>query len=121
MDSAIAHAFYHFNLTPSEPCMSPTRFSQADYEARVTLLLYAAFFLWWTIGAFGLGDYAQTPIWGMPAWFFVSCVLGYPLICVALWITVRLCFKDMPLDGHLGKDEKQACPPNISAPECSHD
>lgn len=95
--------------------MSLSRFSQADYEARVTLLLYAAFFLWWTIGAFGLGDYAQTMVWGMPAWFLVSCVLSYPLICVALWITVRLCFKDMPLDSRL--DSHKTIPPSDTTNE----
>lgn len=75
-----------------------SRFALADREARLTLALYLAFFLWWTIGAYGLGDWAQVPIFGMPAWFFVSCVLGYPLICVALWVVVRTCFTDMPLD-----------------------
>lgn len=78
--------------------MSQSRFRQADKEAGVTLILYAAFFLWWTVGAFGLGQYAQMPVFGMPAWFFVSCVLGYPLICVALWLVVRRVFVDMPLD-----------------------
>lgn len=78
--------------------MLQSRFRQADKEAGVTLILYAAFFLWWTVGAFGLGRYAQVPVFGMPAWFFVSCVLGYPMICVALWLVVRRVFVDMPLD-----------------------
>ena len=35
----------------------------------------------------------------MPAWFFFSCVLGYPLITLLLWWAVRRWFKDIPLDG----------------------
>jgi uncharacterized membrane protein YhdT len=35
---------------------------------------------------------------GLPAWFFYSCIVGYPLITIGLWIMVRLGFKDMSLD-----------------------
>lgn len=77
--------------------MSESRFSQADREARITLWVYAAFFVWWSVGAFGLGSWAETPLLGLPAWFMVSCVLGYPLVCVALWLVLRHSFKTMPL------------------------
>lgn len=81
--------------------MTNKRYRQADREALITLGMYAFFFLWWTLFAFGLGsgdpeDYSY--VLGMPAWFFYSCVLGYPVICVVLWAVVKLYFKDMPLD-----------------------
>lgn len=77
------------------------RFKQADREALITLALYGFFFLWWTLFAFGLGsgdpeDYSY--MFGMPAWFFYSCVLGYPIMTVLLWIVTRRYFSDMPLD-----------------------
>ncbi len=78
------------------------KFRQADREALITLGLYLFFFLWWALFAFGLGSgdpetYSFTL--GMPSWFFFSCVLGYPLITLLLWIAVRRWFKDIPLDG----------------------
>ena len=81
--------------------MKNTRFRQADREALITLGIYAVFFLWWTLFAFGLGsgdpaDYSY--VFGMPAWFFYSCVLGYPVVAVLLWVALRLFFADMPLD-----------------------
>ncbi|MDR3074101.1 MAG: YhdT family protein [Deltaproteobacteria bacterium] len=81
--------------------MINTRYRQADREALITLGVYAFFFLWWTVFAFGLGggDPGQySYVLGMPAWFFYSCVLGYPVVSLALWAVIRLYFKDMPLD-----------------------
>ena len=85
-------------------------FRQADREALITLGLYVFFFLWWTVFAFGLGagdpaDY--TYVWGMPAWFFYSCVLGYPVITLLLWGVVRFFFSDMPLDGSENDSRKE--------------
>lgn len=81
--------------------MANKRYRQADREALFTLGVYAFFFLWWTLFAFGLGSgdpeqYAY--VMGMPAWFFYSCVLGYPAVTAVLWVVVRALFKDMPLD-----------------------
>lgn len=76
-------------------------FAQANREAVVTLVLYAAFFLWWVVFAFGMGsgnpdnyDY----VFGLPAWFFWSCVAGYPIFTLILWFALKLVFKDIPLD-----------------------
>lgn len=76
-------------------------FRQADREALITLGLYAFFFVWWTVFAFALGsgdveEYSY--VWGLPAWFFYSCVLGYPVMTLILWIVVRRFFADIPLD-----------------------
>lgn len=76
------------------------RFRQADREALLALFAYALYFIWWYVFAYGLGsgnpdDYSY--VLGMPAWFFYSCIVGYPLITLTLWAIVRLFFKDMPL------------------------
>lgn len=76
-------------------------FRQADREAVITLGLYAFFFVWWTVFAFVLGsgdpeEYSY--VWGLPAWFFYSCVLGYPVMTLILWVVVRRFFVDIPLD-----------------------
>lgn len=76
-------------------------FRQADREAYITLGIYVFFFLWWTVFAFGLG--AGDPegfsyVFGLPAWFFYSCVAGYPVITLILWFVIRKFFADIPLD-----------------------
>ncbi len=74
---------------------------QADREALITLGLYGFFFLWWLAFAFGLGSGSPeeyTYVLGLPAWFFWSCVVGYPVICLLLWIVVRRCFAEVPLE-----------------------
>ncbi len=85
-------------------------FIQAGREALLTLGLYVFFFLWWTVFAFGLGagnpaDY--TYVWGMPTWFFYSCVLGYPLITLLLWLAVRFFFVNIPLDNPKKKSSRK--------------
>ena len=81
--------------------MSNNRYKQANKEALITLGLYLFFFLWWLGFAFGLGsgdpqDYDY--VFGLPEWFFYSCVLGYPVITIILWVVLRLFFKEVPLD-----------------------
>ena len=81
--------------------MKNKRYRQANKEALITLGIYLFFFLWWTIFAFGLGsgnpdDYSY--VLGLPTWFFYSCVLGYPVVSLLLWVVVRFFFVDMPLD-----------------------
>lgn len=65
------------------------------------MFAYALYFVWWYAFAYGLGggnpdDY--TYVLGLPAWFFYSCIVGYPLITLTLWGMVRLFFKEMPLE-----------------------
>lgn len=87
--------------------MANKRFKQADREALITLGIYVFFFLWWTVFAFGLGggdpeEYAY--VFGLPAWFFFSCVVGYPVVTAVLWFVMRRWFADMPLDAYLEDD-----------------
>lgn len=77
------------------------RYKQANKEALISLGLYIAYFLWWYFFAYGMGskDPSQyTYVMGLPAWFFYSCILGYVVISAAVWIAVKLFFKDIPLD-----------------------
>ena len=85
-------------------------FRQADREALITLGLYVFVFVWWTVFAFGLGsgdpdEYSY--VFGLPAWFFYSCVLGYPVMSLLLWIVVRRFFADIPLDEKKKNDEEE--------------
>lgn len=94
------------------------RLAQTNKEALLTLALYGAFFLWWCVFAFAPG--ADDPatysyVFGFPAWFFYSCVLGYPLITLLLWVTLRLGFKDMDLGEPDGPDSPaKLAPENAS-------
>jgi uncharacterized membrane protein YhdT len=77
------------------------RYRQANKEALFALGAYGLFFIWWYVFAYGLGEgdpeqYAY--VLGLPEWFFYSCIVGYPLITILLWIIVRLKFKEMPLE-----------------------
>ncbi len=89
--------------------MENKRFKQADREALIALGVYGFFFLWWTLFAFvpGSGDpELYSYVFGMPAWFFYSCVLGYPVVSVLLWVVIKATFSDMPLDApdHAGQE-----------------
>ena len=77
------------------------RFRQANREALLALAAYGLYFVWWYVFGYGMGggnpeEYSY--VYGFPAWFFYSCILGYPLITILLWILVRTSFKEMPLD-----------------------
>jgi uncharacterized membrane protein YhdT len=96
------------------PC--PSRFVQARKEALCVLGLYLGYFVWWYAFAYGLGsgdpeNYEY--VLGFPAWFFYSCIAGMPVLTLALWLVVRFCFRDMPLDEYL-RDESDN--PATSAP-----
>jgi uncharacterized membrane protein YhdT len=97
------------------PC--PARFAQARKEALWILVLYLGYFVWWYAFAYGLGsgdpeNYSY--VLGFPAWFFYSCIAGMPVITIALWLIVRLCFRDMPLDEYLSDTGDN---PPASAPD----
>ncbi|WP_462324135.1 YhdT family protein [Desulfoplanes sp.] len=77
------------------------RFSTAAKEALACVLLTIANFIWWYGFAYGLGSGpagSYTPILGLPAWFFMSCVAGVPVFGVAAWGMVRFWFTDVDLD-----------------------
>ncbi len=77
------------------------RFAQANKEALCSLAAFGLYFIWWFVTAYGPGDAdpdSYSSVLGFPAWFFYSCVLGFPLISLVVWAMVRFIFRDMPLD-----------------------
>jgi uncharacterized membrane protein YhdT len=90
--------------------MKNRRFRQADREALITLGLYGLFFLWWTLFAFGLGGgdpEHYSYVFGMPSWFFYSCVLGCPVLTFLLWLAIRLGFSHMSLEARADDNQAQ--------------
>ena len=69
-------------------------------EAKISLLLYGAFFIWWYATGYGLagGDPADYVfIFGLPVWFFLSCVVGWLLFSLAAFFVVKVFFTDFDL------------------------
>lgn len=74
---------------------------QLNKEALSTIGLYVVFFIWWYAFGYGLGDgdpNRYTYIWGLPLWFFLSCVVGWLVISIAVVVLVKLFFKEIDLD-----------------------
>lgn len=73
---------------------------QIKKEALISIGLYVAFFLWWYFAGYGLAEASTdyTYIMGLPLWFFLSCVVGYVLFCIAVIVVVKVFFKDFSLD-----------------------
>lgn len=74
---------------------------QINKETIMTLGMYIFFFIWWYGFAYGLGSKSveeYTYIFGLPTWFFYSCIVGYILICLMVLIVVKKFFKDVPFE-----------------------
>ena len=85
------------------------RFTIANKEALFCLALTLANFIWWYGFAYGLGSSPIeefTYIMGLPAWFFLSCVAGFPVFAVLAWLMVCFLFTDIPLDPIEPEDTK---------------
>lgn len=80
------------------------RIIQANKETLISPIVYILYFSWWYFSGYGIGDKdpeTYSYIFGFPSWFFYSCILGYPLTTVLLWLVVRLFFKEIPLDAEV--------------------
>lgn len=77
------------------------RFKIAHKEALFgVILVIINFIIWYGLG-YGLGsanvkDY--TYVFGLPAWFFYSCILGSIVMIILVIFTVRYLFQDIPFD-----------------------
>jgi len=75
---------------------------QVKKEAAASAVLYLAFFLWWYFTGYGIAERSDpadyTYVMGLPLWFFMSCVVGFVLFCVAAIVLVKVFFKDFSLD-----------------------
>lgn len=77
------------------------RFKIAHREALIGVGLVIINFIIWYGFAYGLGsakveDY--TYIFGLPAWFFYSCILGSIVMIILVILTVKFLFKDVPFE-----------------------
>jgi len=72
---------------------------QLKKEAIYTCILYALFFIWWYATAYGFADAPQR-VWGLPLWFFLSCIVGWLFCCVGVTLLVKCCFRDVDLDAY---------------------
>lgn len=74
---------------------------QINKEALITILIYFIYFLWWYYFAYIFppkdpNEYKY--IFGLPEWFFYSCILGFILVNIAVFIAVKFFFKNINLD-----------------------
>ncbi len=69
---------------------------QLKKEALLTVLLYVLFFIWWYATAYGFAD-SPIRVLGLPLWFFLSCIVGWPLCCIGTVILVKKGFKHIDL------------------------
>lgn len=84
------------------------RFKVSNREALIGCVIAVANFLWWFGFAYGLGSKPVEEynyVFGLPAWFFYSCVLGFIVFTLVVIVVVMKFFKEIPLDdGESGED-----------------
>ena len=84
------------------------RFKVANREALIGVGLVLFNFIWWFGFAYGMGskDPSQyTYVFGLPAWFFYSCVVGLIVMVVLVIFVVKKYFVEVSFDDK-GDDEK---------------
>lgn len=77
------------------------RYKVANKEALIGIGLVLFNFVWWYGFAYGMGSKDPSEysyVFGLPAWFFYSCVLGFIVMVILIWIVVKLFFTDIPLE-----------------------
>lgn len=73
----------------------------ANREARIGIGLVLFNFIWWFGFAYGFGnkdpsDY--TYVFGFPAWFFYSCILGFIVMVILVAFVAGKLLADVPLE-----------------------
>ncbi|MGM8211171.1 YhdT family protein [Virgibacillus sp. W0430] len=77
------------------------RFKIANREAWIGVGLVLFNFAWWFSFAYVLGgkDPEQyTYLFGFPAWFFYSCIVGFIVMVALVIFVVKKYFVDLPFD-----------------------
>lgn len=85
------------------------RFKVSNREAMIGCAIAVVNFIWWFGFAYGLGskpveEYSY--VFGLPAWFFYSCIAGYVFITMVVIFVVKSWFKDIPLDERKGGEDR---------------
>ncbi|WP_405099020.1 YhdT family protein [Oceanobacillus sp. FSL H7-0719] len=73
----------------------------ANREALIGVGLALFNFIWWFGFAYGLGSKDPSEysfVFGLPAWFFYSCVAGFIVMAVLVIIVVKKFFVDVPIE-----------------------
>jgi uncharacterized membrane protein YhdT len=81
------------------------RFKVANREALIGLVLVVFNFIWWFGFAYGLGStdpVNYSYVFGLPAWFFYSCVLGFIIMTILVILIVKFWFVEVPFDDEEG-------------------
>ncbi|MEH7376606.1 MULTISPECIES: YhdT family protein [Neobacillus] len=84
------------------------RFKIAHREALIGIILVLINFIWWYGFAYGLGSAKveqYSYIYGLPAWFFYSCILGFIVMVILVIFAVRVLFKDVPFEVEEGENK----------------
>lgn len=71
---------------------------QLNKESVITILLYLFYFAWWYYFAYIYISGPDDFTFGLPSWFFYSCVLGLVVINILVFIAVKFFFKEIDLD-----------------------
>ena len=77
------------------------QYKQSNSEAWLTSCIYIFYSIWWWLFAYVICNgnvLTYSYILGFPCWFFVSCLIGFPLLCCILWFIIHYFFKEVPLD-----------------------
>lgn len=81
------------------------RFKIAHREAWIGVILVVINFIWWYGFGYGLGSgkvETYTYIFGLPAWFFYSCIVGFIVMVILVILTVKFLFKEVPFEDEKG-------------------
>ncbi|WP_047981511.1 YhdT family protein [Ornithinibacillus contaminans] len=73
----------------------------ANREALIGVGLVIINFIWWYAFAYGLGSKdpeEYKSIFGLPDWFFYSCVLGFIVMVILVAFVVKVFFVEVPFD-----------------------
>ncbi|HLS09520.1 YhdT family protein [Lentibacillus sp.] len=82
------------------------RFKIAHREALIGCALAVFNIIWWYGFAYGLGSKPPeeyTYILGFPAWFFLSCIAGFIVMVILVFLVVKFVLKDVSFEDDEGE------------------
>ncbi|WP_200868652.1 YhdT family protein [Bacillus cihuensis] len=77
------------------------RYKIAHREAKIGVVLVVINFMLWFGFAYGLGSgdpASYNYVFGLPEWFFYSCVLGFIVMFFLVVYSVKFLFKEVPFE-----------------------
>lgn len=92
-----------------KPNTRDKRFKIAHREAKIGVALVIFNFIWWFGFAYGLGSgdpATYTYVFGMPAWFFYSCIGGFIVMVILVVFCVKFLFKEVSFEEEEGRGDQ---------------